>query len=132
MKFETRLFLILVPFFLVVTGVYAWWSRGEAVGTGSLLLTAGLVAMIGFYLRLLSRRIDPRPEDNPYADVEDGAGELGTFSPSSWWPLVLASGAAISFLSLAVGWWLLPIGAAVGVIGLIGWVFEFSRGQHAH
>lgn len=132
MKFETKFFLLLTPFFLLAALVYAWWSRGEAVGTAGLFLVTGLMGMIGFYLALLSRRIDRRPEDDPYADVEQGAGDQGVFSPWSWWPLVLASGAALSFASLAIGWWLFAIGAAVGVIGLVGWVFEFSRGQHAH
>ena len=36
------------------------------------------------------------------------------------------------FLALAVGWWILAIAAPVAVVGLVGWVFEFSRGQHAH
>lgn len=132
MKIETKLFLLLVPFFVVCTVVYGWWSDWEAVGTAGLMLVAGLVAMIGGYLALLARRIDARPEDDPYADVEQGAGDQGVFSPWSWWPLVLALGAAVSFASLAIGWWLLAIGAFIGVIGLVGWVFEFSRGQHAH
>ena len=132
MKFETRLFLYLTPFFFLVTGVYALWSDGEAVGTVGLLLTSLLMLMIGGYLGLLARRIDARPEDDGYADVEQGAGEQGTFSPWSWWPLVLATAAATTFASLAVGWWLMVPGLALGVIGLVGWVFEFSRGQHAH
>lgn len=132
MKFEARLFLYLVPFFVVITVVYGLWSRGEPVGTAALALVAGLVAMIGGYLALLSRRIDARPEDDPYAEVEQGAGDQGTFSPWSWWPLVLGLAAAFTFASLAIGWWLLAIGGALGVIGLVGWVYEFSRGQHAH
>ena len=132
MKIESRLFLYLVPFFLLVGIVYAVWSGGEAVGTGALLLTAGLVGMIGFYLNMVARRIDARPEDDQYGEIEHGAGEQGVYSPWSWWPLILAAGAAISFASLAIGWWLLAIGAVVGVIGLVGWAFEFSRGQHAH
>ena len=132
MKIESRLFLYLVPFFLLVGIVYAVWSGGEAVGTGALLLTAGLVGMIGFYLNMVARRIDARPEDDQYGEIEHGAGEQGVYSPWSWWPLILAAGAAITFASLAIGWWLLAIGAVVGVIGLVGWAFEFSRGQHAH
>lgn len=132
MKFETRLFLYLAPFFFLVLVIYGLWSDWEAVGTVSLLLVGGLVVMIGGYLGLLARRIDARPEDDGYADIEQGAGEQGTFSPWSWWPLVLAAAAAIVFASLAIGWWLTPIGVALGVIGLVGWVFEFSRGQHAH
>jgi hypothetical protein len=44
----------------------------------------------------------------------------------------IAGAAAVAFLGLAVGWWVLYIGFILGVIGLVGWVFEFSRGQHAH
>ena len=132
MKFETRLFLYLVPFFLAVTVVYALWSGAEPVGVAGLLLTALLVAMIGGYLGLVGRRIDARPEDDPFAEVEQGAGEQGVFSPWSWWPLAVGLSAAICFAGLAVGWWLFGIGVGVAVIALVGWVFEFSRGQHAH
>ncbi|MBX9243650.1 cytochrome c oxidase subunit 4 [Actinotalea ferrariae] len=132
MKFETKLFLYITPFFLVVALVYGWWSRWEPVGVAGLFLVTGLTAMIGFYLALLARRIDKRPEDDPYADIEQGAGDQGVFSPWSWWPLVLAAAAAICFAALAIGWWLMAIGGFLGVIGLVGWVFEFSRGQHAH
>lgn len=132
MKFETRLFLGLTPFFVPVALGYGWWSGWEPVGTAALLLVGGLVAMIGVYLGLVSRRIDARPEDDPFGEIDQGAGELGVFSPGSWWPLVAAAGAAITFLSLAVGWWLIVIGLAIGTIGLVGWVMEYSRGQHAH
>jgi hypothetical protein len=132
MKFEARLFLLLAPFFVFVAFAYGWWSGWESVGTAALLLVGGLVLMIGAYLALVARRIDPRPEDDPYAEVEQGAGEQGVFSPGSWWPLVAAAGAAITFLSLAVGWWLIVLGLAVGTIGLVGWIMEYSRGQHAH
>jgi hypothetical protein len=132
MKVEARVFIALVPFFLIVGVGYGLWSGWEAVGSVAVLLMAGLVGMIGFYLALVSRRIDARPEDDPYAEVEDGAGDLGVFSPWSWWPLVVAGGAAIVFLALAVGWWLMPVGVVLSTIGLVGLLLEFSRGQHAH
>ncbi|MHA7267556.1 aa3-type cytochrome oxidase subunit IV, partial [Arthrobacter halodurans] len=28
--------------------------------------------------------------------------------------------------------WILYIGAGMAVIGLVGWVYEYSRGDHAH
>ena len=133
MKVETRLFALLAPFFAlcgIVYGLLTGWA--EPVGSAGLLLVAALVAMIGAYFSLLTRRIDSRPEDDPLAEIEQGAGDQGVYSPWSWWPLVIASAAAIGFLGLAVGWWLLYIAAVVAVIGLVGWVFEFSRGQHAH
>ncbi len=123
---------VLTVFFLVVGVVYGIWSHGEAVGLGALLLCAGLAGMIAFYLWIVQRRSGVIPEDNPYAEVEDGAGEQGVYAPWSWWPLVLALGSAISFASLAVGWWMFVIGATIGSIALVGWVFEYSRGVHAH
>lgn len=132
MKTEARLFLILVPFFLFIWLVYGFWSGWEPVGTAGILLLLGLVGMIGFYFVLVARRIDPRPEDDAYGEIEQGAGEQGVFAPWSWWPLAVGIAAAVCFTALAVGWWLFFIGAAFGVVALVGWVFEYSRGQHAH
>lgn len=132
MKVTVAMLSVLTGFFLLVGIVYGIWSDGEAVGLGALLLCAGLTGMIAFYLGVADRRGGPIPEDDPYGEIADGAGEQGVFAPWSWWPLVLALGAAISFAALAIGWWVMVIGAAVGIIGLIGWVFEYSRGIHAH
>ncbi|QCB93398.1 cytochrome c oxidase subunit 4 [Cellulomonas shaoxiangyii] len=132
MKFEARLFLYGVMFFIPVGLIYAFWSGGEPVGTVGIPLVGGLVGMIGGYLALLARRIDARPEDDELGEIEQGAGNQGVFSPWSWWPLVIGLAAAVAFLAMAVGWWLMVPAVALGAIGLVGWVFEFSRGQHAH
>lgn len=132
MKIETRLFVYMAPFFVIVALVYGFWSSWEPVGTACLLLTGALAAMIGAYLAMTAARMDERPEDDPHGEIDQGAGDQGVYAPWSWWPLVLAGTAAICFLGLAVGWWVFYIGAALGVIGLVGWVFEYSRGVHAH
>ncbi len=132
MKVEPYLFLGGILFFIPIGLIYAWWSGGEPVGTVGIPLVGGLVGMIGGYLLLLSRRIDARPEDDPEALIAEGAGDQGVFSPWSWWPITIAFAGALAFLGMAIGWWLLVIGGALGVIGLVGWIFEFSRGQHAH
>ena len=132
MKLETRLFALGVLFFVPVGLIYAYFSHGEPMGTVGLPLLGGLVGMIGAYFALLSRRIDPRPEDDELAEISEGAGDQGVFSPWSWWPLVIGLAAAVAFLALAVGFWLLVIAAPLAVVGLVGWVFEFSSGQHAH
>ena len=72
------------------------------------------------------------PEDLPEANIEDGEAEVGFYAPWSWWPFALGIGSAICFTSLAVGWWLFAIGFPLALIALIGFVFEHSRGQHAH
>lgn len=64
--------------------------------------------------------------------MEEGSGEQGFFSPHSWWPLPLATAGALCFLGMAIGWWLFYIGAGIGIVALIGWVYEYSRGEHAH
>ncbi len=133
MKTETVLFGAGTFFFAPVGLIYGFLtSWAEPVGTVGILLVAGLSAMIGGYLAVTARRIDARPEDDPFAEVEDSPGELGAFPPHSWWPLPLALSAAIFFLGLAVGWWVTYIGAAVAAVALIGWVYEYYRGAHAH
>ncbi|MCC3274813.1 MULTISPECIES: cytochrome c oxidase subunit 4 [unclassified Arthrobacter] len=133
MKVETKLFSYLTPFFLVVGVVYGYmveWT--EPVGYLALFLTAAMSGMIAFYIGFTGRRVGPRPEDRLDAEIHEGSGEQGFFSPWSWWPLLLGISAAIGFLGMAVGWWILFIGAGLAVIALVGWVFEYSRGNHAH
>lgn len=132
MRVEMWTFLAGVIFFLPVALIYGFWSGWEPVGTVALFLLVGLYGLAGGYLALVARRVDPRPEDNPTSDVDEHAGEIGVYSPHSWWPLVLGVAAALAFAGVAVGWWLFGIGLAVGVIGLVGQTFEFSRGPHAH
>jgi hypothetical protein len=133
MKVESLIFLGMAPFFAAVGTVYGFlvgWH--EHVGYLALYLTAGLAAMIGAYLSFTGKRVGPRPEDRLDAEIHEGSGEQGHFSPWSWWPLAVGIAAATGFLGLAAGWWILYIGAGFAVIALIGWVYEYSRGEHAH
>ncbi|TYC99359.1 cytochrome c oxidase subunit 4 [Arthrobacter echini] len=133
MKIETKLFTYLTPFFFLVGTVYGVlveWQ--EPVGFLALYLSGGLSGMIGFYLGFTGNRVGLRPEDRLDAEIHEGSGEQGHFSPWSWWPLALALAAATGFLGLAVGFWILYIGMGFAVIALVGWVFEYSRGDHAH
>ncbi|GII98043.1 cytochrome c oxidase subunit IV [Sediminihabitans luteus] len=133
MKTEIKFFLFLAPFFVLMGLIYGFWTDWqEPVGPFGILLSGALVAMVGAYLSLTARRIDDRPEDDPEGLIEQGAGDQGVYAPWSWWPLAIGATAAIVFASLAIGWWLFYIGAALGVVALVGWVMEFSRGQHAH
>jgi hypothetical protein len=38
----------------------------------------------------------------------------------------------MAFVGVAAGWWILALGVPFVLIGVVGWVMEFSRGQHAH
>ena len=46
--------------------------------------------MCGGFFWFVSRRIDLRPEDRPDGEIAEGAGEIGFFSPGSYWPFGLA------------------------------------------
>lgn len=134
MKIEIRVFAALGLFLApvgVVYGVVTKWQ--EWVGTVGLFLSVAFCFMLTAYLWVTSRRIDARPEDNPLGEVADGAGELGHFAPYSWWPFWGGLAAAGAFAGLAVGgWWLLLISVGLAGVAVIGWVFEFYRGEHAH
>lgn len=132
MKVETLLFLLVSAFLLVVGGIYGVWSDwSEPVGSFGLFLCGGLGLMIGFYLWMTARKLPERPEDNPAGEIAEQEGEYGVFAPHSWWPLWLGLTAATCFLGLAVGWWLVIIGASFGVVAVVGWTFESYRGHDA-
>ena len=95
LRVETWIFLGLTGFFALAAVVYGLLAPTEAVGIVALSLTAGLTLIIGTFLRFISRRLEqPRPEDNDDAEVSDGAGDVGFFSPGSYWPITLAFSAA--------------------------------------
>jgi hypothetical protein len=129
-KVEGWLFAAGFFFFALAAVIYGVLAE-EPVGTVALAFTAGLAFLVGYYLLFTARRIDPRPEDDRAADIADGAGELGFYSPHSWWPLVVAFFGAVSFLGIAVGWWLFLIGAIGGGLAVVGMVFEYYRGEPA-
>lgn len=128
MKTEARIFLIIAMFCFVTTVVYAWWAK-ETVGIVGISLTGGLCFIIGTYFWFVSRRLEPRPEDNPDAEISDGAGELGFFSPGSYWPIGLAAGAALAAISMALFYpWLIALSIVI-ILGMVtGLVFEYHVG----
>ncbi|WP_026554915.1 cytochrome c oxidase subunit 4 [Arthrobacter sp. 35W] len=133
MKIEANLFILLGIFLApvgVVYGLMTHWS--EPLGWLGIFLLVGLSEMIGIYFWYTGRRVGARPEDRLDAEIHEGAGEQGHFSPWSWWPLVLGISCATGFLGLAVGWWIVFIAGGLAIVALVGWVYEYSRGDHAH
>ncbi|MDR2255804.1 MAG: cytochrome c oxidase subunit 4 [Arthrobacter sp.] len=132
MRTESKIFLAGIIFIPVgiVYGFMTKWT--EWVGFLAIPLVGVMTMMVGVYLYKHSRVIGERPEDRNDGEIAEKSGVFGTFTPWSWWPLVLGASAAISFLGLAVGWWVLFIGAGLAIVAIIGWVFELSRGDWAH
>lgn len=131
MKIEGWLFAAGTVFFGLASVVY-WLLSHEPVGTVALGFTAGLSFLVGYYLLFTGSRIDIRPEDRLDAEIADGAGDLGFYSPHSWWPLPVAFFAALTFLGIVYGWWLFIIGAGGAALSVIGMVFEYYRGDVSH
>jgi hypothetical protein len=142
MRTNYGLWWLLAAFSLFVTLLYTGWSiiyytgelvtRIEWVGSIALLFLTFMCALIAFYVqRVHMAQGGELPEDTLTADIDDGDPEMGEFSPWSWWPIVLAFSAAVFVIGLAVGTWLLPIGLAIFVVALVGWVYEYYRGYFA-
>ena len=93
-----------------------------------MLLAACLAGMVGFYVWFTQKRIGViLPEDNLTGEIADGAGELGFYSPHSWWPLPVALSACTMGLGLIIGWWLTLIGVGAIMISVIGMVTEYEK-----
>jgi hypothetical protein len=139
MHIEARLFEFLTAFFALCAVVYgtltALYSPGglEWAGTTALVLTTGLSLLTGTFFRFVARRLDTRPEDYEDAEIADGAGELGFYSPSSWWPLLIAMSASVSAVAIAL-WlpWLIAAGVVMVLSSAAGLVFEYYTGPEKH
>lgn len=127
MKVNWKLFGGLSIFYVIMTVIY-WYVGGEPVGIGGMLLASCLAGMVGFYVWFTQKRIGViLPEDNVTGEIADGAGELGFYSPHSWWPLPVALSACTMGLGLIIGWWLTLIGVGAIMISVIGMVTEYEK-----
>ncbi len=134
MKFESRILNVVAVVFFSFAAVYLWWSeieyhRPEWAGTIVLSLSGTMCGMLGLFFVFVARRIPPRHEDRQDAEIADGAGVVGFFSPGSYWPFGLALASATAGLGLAL-WqmWLVAVGIVTVLIGTSGLVFEYYTG----
>lgn len=138
MKIEARIFELLTVFFVIVAIVYGFFTGQsrtgvEWAGTTATVLTAGLSLIIGTYFRFVARRLDLRPEDYEDAEIVDGAGDLGFFSPGSFWPILLAGAGSVTALGLAFFQpWLIAVGVLLVLGAAAGLVFEYYLGPEKH
>ncbi|GAA4878057.1 MULTISPECIES: cytochrome c oxidase subunit 4 [Saccharopolyspora] len=132
MKVEAKIFNIITIFFFASAIVYGFWAK-EPVGTVALILVGGLSLLIGSYFSFVARRIEQRPEDNPDAEISDGAGELGFFSPGSYWPVGVAAASAFAGVALAFFHvWMIVMAIGAVLITVAGLVFEYHTGPDHH
>lgn len=139
MHIEARLFEFVAAFFVVTAVLYgvltSMFSTGgvEWAGTTALALTGGMALIVATFFRFVARRLDSRPEDYEGAEISDGAGELGFFSPHSWWPIMVALSGSVAAVGIAL-WlpWLIAAGVAFILASAAGLVFEYYVGPEKH
>jgi hypothetical protein len=139
MKSESRIFNLLAAFLFATAAVYAVWTSKSSyhtdwIGSTALILSGVLCIMCGGFFAFVARRIDGRPEDRSDAEISEGAGDLGFFSPGSYWPFGIALAAATTGLGLAYWFpWLIALGIISVLFAVSGLLFEYytkAGGEH--
>ncbi len=131
MKDVGKLFAYGAIFFLILSVIYGFWSR-DVAGIVLLLLTGFMTFLIAFFVLHTERRVFPMPEDVKDATQEDADSDYGFYSPYSWWPLPVAASIFLILFGFAFAWWIVVAGIAFLFLSLVGFVFEYYRGDHAH
>lgn len=135
LQVEAWIFLALTGFFVIASVIYGIFAGAtEPVGVVALALTAGLSLIIGTFLLFSSRRLEAaRPEDSEDAEVSDGAGDLGFFSPGSYWPFAMAMAAAFTAVATAfLLVWMMIITIGFLLVAICGLQFEYHRRPTSH
>lgn len=143
MKATARIMYGMTAFLLIMAVIYilatihvaddGYLHRAEWAGITALTLSVGLTAMLGGYLHFTERRADVLPEDWEEAEVEDGAGILGFFSPSSIWPAAMSG----SILVLGLGiiymhYWLIALGAVLLIYTTVRLSLQYTIPMEKH
>ncbi len=105
----------------------------EWAGGVSLILATGLALMLGGYLHFTERRIDILPEDWEEAEIADGAGTLGFFSPSSIWPAAMSGAVAVlGFGIIFMHYWLIAFGAVLLIYTTVMLNLQYGLPKEKH
>ena len=132
MKISWILFFGIGIFYAIMATIYASIG-GDPAGIACLILSSALALLVAFYVWFTQKKIGAvLPEDNLDAEIADGAGELGFYSPHSWWPLAVASCTIMAGLGLIIGWWLTAIAAGLLIMSIIGFVTEYEKPGITH
>ncbi len=134
MKTEYKIFAGVAVFLFGTAAVYGAYTHGESgqlewIGFVALILSGLLCSMCGGFFWFVARRIDLRPEDREDGEIAEGAGEIGFFSPGSYWPFGLALASTVAGLGLVFWqWWLVALGMVLVIFAACGLLFEYYSG----
>lgn len=133
MKVLGKVFLYLGIFFTPVGIIYGFMTNfDEWAGFPALLVTGLMCFFLAFFLMFTDKKLGSQPMDNYTGEIAESAGEYGFYSPWSWWPFMIGLTCMIVVLGAAIAWWVLILALPIVAVAVIGWVYEYSRGDHAH
>jgi len=133
-KTEYKIFGGVAGFLFAAATLYGFWTHGatgqtEWIGVVALILSGLLCTMCATFFMFVSRRIEPRPEDREDGEIAEGAGEIGFFSPGSYWPFGIALSASVAGLGLVFWmWWLIALGLLMVIVSASAMLFEYYTG----
>jgi hypothetical protein len=131
---EYKIFAGVAVFLFAAATVYGIYTHGatgqlEWIGTVALILSGLLCSMCGGFFWFVARRIDLRPEDREDGEIAEGAGEIGFFSPGSYWPFGIALSCTVAGLGLVFWmWWLVLVGMILVIFSSCSMIFEYYTG----
>jgi len=129
LRVET-LFFAFIAVFLACADLAYWFLSYDPTGTVVMGFLALLGVLISFYLGVTGRRTGLRAQDRD-ADVSEGAGVLGHFSPNSPWAPAMAFSVALGVLGFIFGLWLAIIGVVLLFVTTGGLLFEHVVGKRS-
>jgi Cytochrome c oxidase subunit IV len=121
-------FLAGIGIFFAIIGVVYWAASYEDAGFLMLMGSALLGLLPGSYYLWWSYKMKPQPDDDPHAEMSEGAGAVDSFPGSSIWPFILGMGAMFTVLTFVFGLWLAPLGGTLILSAAIGGTMESRRG----
>jgi hypothetical protein len=129
LRAETLFFAFLCVF-IAGTAITYWYLAHDWTGTVALVFLSLLGLLIAFYLGVTGRRTGERAQDRD-ADISEGAGVVGHFSPASPWAPAMAASVGLGVLGFIFGLWLAVIGVILLFITTGGLLFEHVVGKRS-
>ena len=125
MRSAGRIFIALAGLAVVAGVAYALVAKELA---GAVMLGVFSVALL--YIGTVLEHAGPYDR----ADDEDAEPELGAehMLPNTWWPLVMAFGAAAIVVGITFAPVLMGVGAAVFLLAAVGWFVAVQRQHEEH
>ncbi|MDY3049344.1 MAG: cytochrome c oxidase subunit 4 [Rothia sp. (in: high G+C Gram-positive bacteria)] len=133
MKLLAKIFGLIGLFLIPMGIIYGFMTDfTEWAGFPAILATAVMCLFLWYFLSFTDKKHPDMPYENEAGEIAEAAGDYGFYSPWSWWPLFIGAACTIVVVGLAIDWWIVLVAIPFAAAAVLGWVYEYSRGDHAH